>query len=136
MFVTLVCKAGKVSIYQCTRAICSTWAAKILSSLKSITFFKVERIFSKNRVYSKESTEMYSSGEKLSLNFKNFQESLILSLGERRKDKEFADVTLVCEDGLQVEAHKVILAGHMNIWTRRCLLSKGRHKVLARQESI
>ena len=60
----------------------------------------MERIFSKNRVYSKESTEMYSSGEKVSLNFTNFQKGLVVSLGERRKDKEFADITLVCEDGL------------------------------------
>ena len=27
-----------------------------------------------------------------------------------REDKDFKDVTLVCEDGQQVEAHKVILA--------------------------
>ena len=28
-----------------------------------------------------------------------------------RKDNDFADVTLACEDGQQVKAHKVILAG-------------------------
>ena len=34
-----------------------------------------------------------------------------VELLEIRKDNNFADVTLVCEDGKQVEAHKVILAG-------------------------
>ena len=28
-----------------------------------------------------------------------------------RKDNDFSDVTLACEDGQQVKAHKVILAG-------------------------
>ena len=32
------------------------------------------------------------------------------ALGDLRVDKEFTDVTLACEDGQQVEAHKVILA--------------------------
>ena len=30
-----------------------------------------------------------------------------------RDDNDFADVTLACEDGEQVEAHKVILAGQV-----------------------
>ena len=30
-----------------------------------------------------------------------------------REDNDFADVTLACEDGEQVEAHKVILAGQV-----------------------
>ena len=33
-----------------------------------------------------------------------------------RKDNDFADVTLACEDGQQVEAHKVILAGQVFIY--------------------
>ena len=33
-----------------------------------------------------------------------------------RKDNDFADVTLACEDGQQVEAHKVILAGQVLIY--------------------
>ena len=34
-----------------------------------------------------------------------------VELLEIRKGNNFADVTLVCEDGKQVEAFKVILAG-------------------------
>ena len=32
------------------------------------------------------------------------------AFGNLREDKNFADVTLACEDGQQVEAHKIILA--------------------------
>ena len=31
------------------------------------------------------------------------------AFGDLREDKEFTDVTLACEDGQQVEAHKVVL---------------------------
>ena len=31
-------------------------------------------------------------------------------VGSFREDNDFADMTLACEDGQQVEAHKVILA--------------------------
>ena len=32
------------------------------------------------------------------------------AFGNLKEDNNFADVTLACEDGQQVEAHKVILA--------------------------
>ena len=41
-------------------------------------------------------------------------ESQSWAFGNLKEDNNFADVTLVCEDGQQVEAHKVILAGYMN----------------------
>jgi len=53
---------------------------------------------------------MYSSDEKLCLKWNDFQDNVTSTFRERRKDMEFADVTLACEDGQQVEAHKVILA--------------------------
>ena len=31
------------------------------------------------------------------------------AFGELREGKDFSDVTLACEDGQQVEAHKVVL---------------------------
>jgi len=60
--------------------------------------------------YPPSSPTMYSSEEKLCLKWNDFQENVTTAFGERRKDMEFADVTLACEDGQQVEAHKVILA--------------------------
>ena len=48
--------------------------------------------------------------EKLCLNWNDFQENLNAAFTNLREDREFADVTLACEDGQQIEAHKVILA--------------------------
>ena len=50
------------------------------------------------------------NSEKLCLKWNDFQENLITAFGVLRNDKDFSDVTLACEDGAQVEAHKVILA--------------------------
>ena len=48
--------------------------------------------------------------EKLCLQWNDFKENVNFAFGRLREDKEFTDVTLACEDGQQVEAHKVILA--------------------------
>jgi len=53
---------------------------------------------------------MYSPEEKLCLKWNDFQENVIAAFGDFRKDSEFADVTLACEGGQQVLAHKVILS--------------------------
>ena len=48
--------------------------------------------------------------EKLCLQWNDFKENLGSSFGELRGDKDLTDVTLACEDGEQVEAHKIVLA--------------------------
>ena len=48
--------------------------------------------------------------EKLCLRWNDFKENANSAFGKLRSDKEFTDVTLLCEDGQYVEAHKVILA--------------------------
>ena len=48
--------------------------------------------------------------EKLCLQWNDFKENINSAFGRLRDDKEFTDVTLACEDGQQMEAHKVILA--------------------------
>ena len=48
--------------------------------------------------------------EKLCLQWNDFKENITTSFRSLRNEKEFSDVTLVCEDGEQVEAHRVILA--------------------------
>ena len=48
--------------------------------------------------------------EKLCLRWSEFKENLNSTFGRLRNDKEFTDVTLACEDGQEIEAHKVILA--------------------------
>ena len=46
--------------------------------------------------------------EQLCLQWNDFKENVISAFGNLRNDKEFTDVTLACEDGKQMEAHKVI----------------------------
>ena len=48
--------------------------------------------------------------EKLCVQWNDFKENVHSAFGCLRDDKEFTDVTLACEDGRQMEAHKVILA--------------------------
>ena len=55
---------------------------------------------------------MHREEEKLCLKWNDFQDNATSAFGSLRGDREFADVTLACEDGQQVEAHKVILASY------------------------
>ena len=48
--------------------------------------------------------------EKLCLKWNDYKENINSAFGKLREDKEFTDVTLVCEDGQLIEGHKVILA--------------------------
>ena len=51
-----------------------------------------------------------TSSEKLCLELNDFQEIITASFHNLWEDLDFSDVTLVCEDDQQVEAHKVILS--------------------------
>ena len=48
--------------------------------------------------------------EKLCVQWNDFRDNVNCAFKNLREDPDFADVTLACEDGEQVEAHKVILA--------------------------
>ena len=63
--------------------------------------------------------------EKLSLKWNDFQENLNSAFGVLRNDKDFADVTLVCEDGTHIETHKVILASSSPFFME--MLKKNKH---------
>ena len=52
---------------------------------------------------------MANFDEKLCLQWNDFRENVSSAFRDLRMDKEFTDVTLACEDGQQVEAHKVVL---------------------------
>ena len=45
--------------------------------------------------------------EKLCLQWNDFKDNAINAFGSLRDDNDFTDVTLACEDGKQVEVHKV-----------------------------
>ena len=63
--------------------------------------------------------------EKLCLQWNDFKDNMLNAFGSLRKDNNFADVTLVCEDGQQVEAHKVILATSSPFFKQ--LLERNKH---------
>ena len=63
--------------------------------------------------------------EKLCLQWNDFKQNISASFGDLREDKDFTDITLVCEDGQQVEAHKVVLASSSPFFKE--LLRKNRH---------
>ena len=51
-----------------------------------------------------------SSVEKLCLQWSEFQANVSTSFRDVRKTADFADVTLACEDGRRIEAHRIILS--------------------------
>ena len=50
-----------------------------------------------------------NSSEKLCLKWNDFKESITFSFRELRDDRDFSDITLVCEDGKEIKAHKTVL---------------------------
>ena len=62
--------------------------------------------------------------EKLCLKWNDFQENVNVAFASLREDNDFADVTLACEDGQQIEAHKVILTASsqtdIHTYTSKC----------------
>ena len=68
---------------------------------------------------------MQRSDEKLCLQWNDFRDNVSSAFGELRDDKEFTDVTLVCEDGQQVEAHKVVLISSSPFFLN--LLKRNKH---------
>ena len=63
--------------------------------------------------------------ERICVQWHDFKENISTSFENVRKDNDFADVTLACEDGKQVVAHKVILASSSPVfWS---ILYENRH---------
>ena len=63
--------------------------------------------------------------DKLCLQWNDFQDNIKGAFRNMREDNDFADVTLACEDGQQVEAHKVILAASSPFFQK--LLGRNKH---------
>ena len=69
--------------------------------------------------------ELVVMSEKLCLQWNDFKDNAINAFGSLRDDTDFADVTLACEDGKQVEVHKVILASSSPFFQN--ILRKNKH---------
>ena len=65
------------------------------------------------------------TSEKVCLRWNDFQENINTAFRDLRKDSDFTDVTLACEDGHQIEAHKVILASSSPVFQN--LLKRNKH---------
>ena len=65
------------------------------------------------------------TGNKISLNCNHFETNMILALRDLREEKDFFDVTIVCEDS-QIQAHKVILSACSTFF--RNLLRRNPHQ--------
>ena len=65
------------------------------------------------------------TSEGLCLQWNDFKENVVISVAELRADSDLTDITLACEDGQQVEAHKVILSSASPFF--RDLLKKTSH---------
>ena len=70
------------------------------------------------------------SSEKLCLQWNDFKDNVSSSFGDLRGDRDFNDVTLACEDGKQVEAHKVILATSSPFFQKILKRSKHPHPLI------
>ena len=68
---------------------------------------------------------MMVASEKLCLQWNDFQKNITSSFRELREDREITDVTLACEDGEQIEAHKVVLVSSSPFFME--LLKKNKH---------
>ena len=68
---------------------------------------------------------MSTTDEKLCLQWNDFKENVSSAFGDLRQDREFTDVTLACEDGQQVEAHKVVLVASSPFFQN--ILKKNKH---------
>ena len=68
--------------------------------------------------------------EKLCLQWNDFRANVHSAFGKLRDDKEFTDVTLACEDGQKLEAHKVILAASSPFFEKILQNSKHPHPLI------
>ena len=67
----------------------------------------------------------HRTDEKLCLQWNDFRENISSAFGELRQDRDFTDVTLACEDGQQVEVHKMVLIASSPFFL--ALLKRNRH---------
>ena len=68
--------------------------------------------------------------EKLCLQWNDFQDIVKSAFGHLRASTDFVDVTLACEDGQQIEAHKMILAASSPFFQRILKSNKHSHPLI------
>ena len=70
------------------------------------------------------------TSEKFCLKWNDFKENVNTAFKDLRMDNEFTDVTLACEDGHQIEAHKVILSVSSPFFHNLLKINKRAHPLI------
>ena len=73
---------------------------------------------------------MAHSSEKFCLKWNEFQQNMASSFKELRTDIAFTDVTLVCDDDQQLEAHKIILKSCSTFFNKVLTNNKHSHPMI------
>ena len=71
-----------------------------------------------------------TTSEKFCLKWNDFKENIGSAFGSMRNDRDFSNVTLACEDGQQVEAHKVILSASSPFFHHLLKTNKHSHPII------
>ena len=73
---------------------------------------------------------MMPSADKCSLVWSDFQENVVGTFCDLRDDRDFCDVTLVCEDNQQILGHKVVLSASSQLLKAMLKGSPHKHPLL------
>ena len=68
--------------------------------------------------------------EKHYVQWNDLKRDINSTFGKLRNDREFTDITLVCEDGQHMEAHKVIMAASSPCFEKMLQKSKHPHPLI------
>ena len=71
-----------------------------------------------------------SNSEKFCLKWNDFETNISSSFGTMREDQDFSDVTLAVDGGINIEAHKVILAASSSLFSTLLKENKHTHPLL------
>ena len=73
---------------------------------------------------------MTDSSEKFVIKWNDFQQNIASSYKELRTDSDFCDVSLVCEEDVQIQAHRVILTASSPFFSGVLKRSKHSHPMI------
>ena len=68
--------------------------------------------------------------DKFCLKWNDVKENISSTFESLREDTDFTNVTLACEDGVQVEAHKAILAAASPLFLNMFKINKHPHPLV------
>ena len=73
---------------------------------------------------------MTNSSDKFCLQWNDFQQNIAATYQDLRKYQDFCDVTLVCEEGKQIEAHRIILSASSTFFNTLLKRNTNSHQLI------